>query len=434
MIRESQTLFSPVDTKQTLSMNLKRVVVTGLGALTPIGNNVQDFWENAMAGNSGARMISKFDTSAFKTQFACELIDFEKVNVLDRKESRKLDLYTQYGVNTADEALRDSGLAIEAMDPFDVGVIWGTGQGGFATFEQEMKDFALNGSIPRFNPFFMPKVLSNMAAGIISMRFGAMGISQTVATACASTNSAIMDAFNYIRLGKGKAFIVGGSDAPVTEGTVGGFNALKALSTRNDSPATASRPFDVERDGFVIGEGSGAMILEEYEHAKSRGAKIYAEVVGAAVTADAYHMTSSDPKGKGAIKAMQLALKEAGVDVSEVDYLNAHATSTPVGDFNELNGIAAVFGDSAPDLQISGTKSMTGHLLGAAGAVEAILTIKSIGEGMIPPTINTETIDPLIPKSLNLVIGAAREQSVNIAMSNSFGFGGHNAVVVFKGL
>jgi len=408
--------------------------VTGLGALTPIGNKVETFWKNAVAGKSGSAPITRFDASGFKTQFACELKGFDVTQVIDRKEARKMDLYTQYGVCASDEAIKDSGLDLDTIDPFKVGVLWGTGQGGFPTFEEEMKGYVNGGGSPRFNPFFMPKTLANMAAGLISMRFGLQGIVQTVATACASTNSAIMDAVNYIRLGKATAFVVGGSDASITEATVGGFNALKALSTRNDFPDSASRPFDATRDGFVLGEGAGALILEEYEHAKARGAKIYAEVLGASGTADAYHMTSSDPSGKGAIKAMELALEEAGLNPNDIDYLNAHATSTPVGDLNELGGIAAVFGDKAPNLHISGTKSMTGHLLGAAGAVEAILSIKAINEGIIPPTINTQKIDPKIPDSLNLVIREAQRKEVKYTMSNSFGFGGHNAVVIFGGV
>lgn len=413
-------------------MTLKRVVVTGMGALTPLGNDVNSFWNNAIEGKSGATAVTRFDVSAFKTQFACQLQGFDASTLIDRKEARKLDPYMQYAIFAADEALNDCGLDLKQIDPFDIGVIWGTGQAGFSTFEEEVTAFVKGDGTPRFNPFFIPKVIANMASGMISLRYGLMGINHTAVSACASTNSAMMDAFNYIRLGKANAFVVGGSDSPVTGGTFGGFNALKALSTRNNSPETASRPFDVDRDGFVIGEGAGALILEDYDHAKARGAKIYAELVGAASTADAYHMTASHPEGLGASRALELALEEAQLNPDDVDYINAHGTSTPVGDVNEIRSITNVFGDSAKNTFISSTKSMTGHLLGAAGAIEAILSIKVINEGIIPPTINLENLDPAIPSTLKIVANQAISTSVNVALSNSFGFGGHNTVVVFR--
>ncbi len=409
-----------------------RVVVTGLGALTPLGNSVNEFWENAVAGKSGAVPITKFDPEHFKTKFACELKDFDPKKYLDRNEIKRTDPYTQYALYAASEAVDDSGLDISSMSPFDIGVIWGSGQGGMYTFEEEVKNYALNGPVPRFNPFFVPKMIGNMASGMISIKFGLMGINYTAISACATSNSAIMDAFNYIRMGKAKAFITGGSEAPITSACIAGFNAMRAMSTLNDAPEEASRPFDSNRDGFVIGEGSGALILEEYEHAKKRGAKIYAEVVGAAMTSDAYHISATHPEGLGAAKAMEFALLEAGIDPSDVDYVNTHATSTPVGDLSEINAITKVFGNSPEKLRISASKSMTGHLLGAAGAVEAILSIKAIQEGIIPPTINTTDIDENIPKGLDIVTGEARKQPVNVAISNTFGFGGHNAISAFK--
>lgn len=411
---------------------MKRVVVTGLGALTPLGNSIDELWDNALAGKSGAGPITHFDASKFKTQFACELKDFDPSRYLDRKEIKKSDLFTQYAMYAAAEALGDSGLDLEQMDPFDIGVIWGSGQGGMRTFEDEVANFVTGNGTPRFNPFFVPKFITNMASGMISIKFGLMGINYTTVSACATSNSAIMDAFNYIRLGKAKVLVTGGSEAPLTEASIGGFNALKAMSTRNDAPQEACRPFDVDRDGFVMGEGAGALILEEYEHAKARGAKIYAEMVGASMTSDAYHIAATHPEGIGATKAMQLALEEANLSPSQVNYLNMHATSTPVGDLSEVTAVKNLFGDDLEQLKISATKSMTGHLLGAAGAIEAILCIKAIENNQIPPTINTTTIDPKIPSDLPIVTQKAVPHQVDVAMSNAFGFGGHNAIVVFQ--
>ena len=393
---------------------------------------MNEFWENAVNGKSGAARITRFDPTLFKNQFACELKNFTPEKYLDRNEIKRSDLFTQYAMYVAAEALADSGLDIKSMDPFDIGVIWGSGQGGMATFEEEVKAYALGNGTPRFSPFFVPRLITNMASGMISMKFGLMGINYTAVSACATSNTAIMDAFNYIRLGKAKVFVTGGSESPITEASMGGFGSMKAMSTRNDDPERASRPFDVDRDGFVMGEGAGALILEEYEHAIARGAKIYAEVVGAAMTADAYHMTATHPEGLGAAKAMHIAMEEAGITADEVDYLNMHATSTPVGDISEIKATIKVFGEAPANLAISATKSMTGHLLGGAGAIESILCIKAINNSMIPPTINTENMDADIPKTLNIVTGKALSKTVNIAMNNTFGFGGHNSIVIFK--
>ncbi|HCX24099.1 MAG: beta-ketoacyl-[acyl-carrier-protein] synthase II [Flammeovirgaceae bacterium] len=410
---------------------MKRVVVTGLGALSPLGTSLKETWENAVKGISGAQPISRFDTEKFKTKFACEIKGFDPTGVLDRNEIKRSDLFTQYALYVSTEALNDSGLDLEKVDPFDVGVIWGSGQGGMDTFEQEVGDFAKGDGTPRFSPFFIPKLISNMASGMISMKFGLMGINYTTVAACATANSAIMDAFNYIKLGKAKVFITGGSESPVTSASIGGFNAIKAMSTRNDEPTKASRPFDVNRDGFVMGEGAGAIVLEEYEHAKARGAKIYAEIVGSSMTADAYHMTATHPEGIGASRAMENALAEAGLSADKVDYMNAHATSTPVGDISEIKAINNTFGTSEK-LHISSTKSMTGHLLGAAGAIESIFCIKAIQDGVIPPTINLEELDPEVPGHLKIVANEALETKVEVAMNNSFGFGGHNAIALFR--
>ncbi|WP_066759447.1 beta-ketoacyl-ACP synthase II [Crocinitomix algicola] len=410
----------------------KRVVITGLGAITPIGKTVNEFWQNAVNGVSGAKNISKFDTSKFKTKFACEIVDFDPKLWLDHGEIRKTDLFTQYAIYAASEAIKDSGIDLDKMSPFDVGVIWGSGQGGMTTFEEELETYHQNEKNPRFNPFFIPKIITNMASGMISLKYGIMGINYNTVSACATANTALMDAFNYIRLGKAKAFVTGGSESPISEASIGGFNALRAMSTRNDDPEAASRPFDKNRDGFVMGEGAGALIVEDYDHAVARGANIYCEIVGASMTADAYHMTATHPEGKGATKAMQIALKEAGLNPIDVDYLNCHATSTPVGDVSEIKAIQNVFGEVPENLKISATKSMTGHLLGAAGAVEAILSIKSIQNNIIPPTINVENLDDFIPKNMQVVTNSAREADVNVAMSNAFGFGGHNAIVLFK--
>jgi len=411
---------------------LNRVVVTGIGALTPIGNDIKSFWENALAGKSGANRITRFDPTLFRTQFACELKDFNAADHLERSDIKRTDTFTQYAIVASDEAIKDSGFDFSKMDPFDVGVIWGTGQGGMETFEQQVTEYAKGNGSPRYSPFFVPKFLTNMASGMISLRHGYMGINYTAVSACATSNTAIMDAFNYIRLGKAKIVITGGSEAPIVEASIGGFSAMKAMSARNDAPQQASRPFDIDRDGFVMGEGAGALILEEYEHAIARGAKIYAELTGAAMTADAYHMTSTHPEGLGAAKAMELALTEAGITIADVDYLNMHATSTPVGDLSELKAVTSLSGTGPTTMQIGATKSMTGHLLGAAGAIEAIICLLAIEHQMLPPTINTGTLDPAFPANLNLVPNHAIQHKVNVAMSNTFGFGGHNGIVVFK--
>ncbi|QXP52026.1 MULTISPECIES: beta-ketoacyl-ACP synthase II [unclassified Cellulophaga] len=411
---------------------MKRVVITGLGALTPIGNSVGTFWENAINGQSGASKITKFDTSLFKTKFAAELKDFDPKKYLDRNQIKRSDLFTQYALYSVAEAMEDSGLDTNTMSPFDIGVIWGTGQGGMQTFEDEVKNYVEGDKNPRFSPFFIPKLLSNMASGLIAMKYGLMGINYTAVSACASSSSAIMDAFNYIRLNKAKVMVTGGSESPITEASIGGFNAMKALSTANDHAEGASRPFDVDRSGFVMGEGAGALILEEYEHAKKRGATIYAEIVGAAMTDDAYHISATHPEGLGAIKAMQLAMEEANINPEAINYLNTHATSTPVGDISEVKAVATTFNNRFDQLKISATKSMTGHLLGAAGAIEAILAIKAIQHNTIPPTINTTTLDPEIPAGMPIVTKEAIPHNVTIAMSNTFGFGGHNATTIFK--
>ena len=411
---------------------LNRVVVTGIGALTPLGNDIKSFWENALAGKSGANRITRFDPSLFRTQFACELKDFDASAFMDRADIKRTDTFTQYAIVSSDEAIKDSGFDFSKMDPFDVGVIWGSGQGGMETFEQQVTEYAKGNGSPRYSPFFVPKFLTNMASGMISLRHGYMGINYTAVSACATSNTAIMDAFNYIRLGKAKIVITGGSEAPIVEASIGGFSAMKAMSNRNNAPHHASRPFDIDRDGFVMGEGAGALVLEDYEHAVKRGAKIYAELVGAAMTADAYHMTSTHPEGLGAAKAMQLALEEAGITMADVDYLNMHATSTPIGDLSELKAVTSLTGTGPTTMQIGATKSMTGHLLGAAGAIEAILCLLAIEHQTLPPTINTENLDPAFPANLNLVPNHAIEHKVNVAMSNTFGFGGHNGIVVFK--
>ena len=411
---------------------MKRVVVTGMGALTPIGNSTKAFWENLLQGRSGAGPITRFDASQFRTRIACELKDFQVQDWLDRSEIKKTDFFTQYALVAAAQALEDSGLSIASMDPFDIGVIWGSGQGGMPVFEEQMKEYVQGNFVPRFSPFFVPKLLVNMAAGMISLKYGLRGINYTTVSACATSNTAIMDALNYIRWGKAKVIVTGGSEAPVVESSVGGFCSMKAMSIRNDDPTTASRPFDADRDGFVMGEGAGCLILEELEHAKARGARIYAEVAGAAMTADAYHMTSTHPEGLGALKCMELALEDAGMNASDLDYLNVHATSTSVGDLSEVAAVRRLFGDAPERLHISATKSITGHLLGAAGAVEAIASILSIGQNVIPATINIQNLDPAIPATMPIVLKQALEKPVQTAMSNTFGFGGHNAIVVFR--
>src|SRR5580698_4946154 len=413
-------------------MALKRVVVTGLGAVTPLGNDPATFWRQLVAGTSGAAPITHFDASAFKTRFACEVRDFHPETLLDRSELKRTDLFTQYAMVAADQAISDSGFGYKTMDPFDTGVIWGSGQGGMQTFEDQVTEYAGGDGTPRFSPFFVPKLIANMASGMISIKYRLMGINYTTVAACSTSNTAFMDALTYIRAGKAKVIVAGGSEAPVTEASIGGFNSMKALSTRNDDPRGASRPFDVDRDGFVMGEGAGALVLEEYAHPKARGARIYAEFAGAAMTADAYHMTAPHPEGAGALRAMQDALKDAELSKGDVDYLNVHATSTPVGDVSELQAVTRLFGPAPDRLIISATKSMTGHLLGAAGAIEAIACLFAIREGVIPPTINTRQLDPAIPPGLNILLGEARKRRVEVAMSNTFGFGGHNGIVVFK--
>jgi 3-oxoacyl-[acyl-carrier-protein] synthase II len=411
---------------------MNRVVVTGLGAISPLGHTAEQTWTNMKAGVSGAAIITRFDATLFRTQMACELKGYDATQWLDRGDIKRTDLYAQYALISSDEALKDSGLDIKSMDPFDIGVIWGTGQGGMATFEEQVAEYVEGGRVPRYSPFFVPKMIPNMGSGMISLRNGLMGINFTTNSACATSNTALMDAFNYIRWGKAKVIVAGGSEAPITPACVGGFSAMKAMSARNDDPSTASRPFDADRDGFVLGEGGVTLILEEYEHAKARGAKIYAEVVGASSTADAYHMTATHPEGAGAQKAMWLSLEDAGLTPDDVDYINTHATSTPVGDLSEIAAIRGVFGDAPKNLSISATKSMTGHLLGAAGAIEALACIMAINESIIAPTINTVNLDPAIPKTLDIVLGQAKHKTVNVAMSNTFGFGGHNGIVVFK--
>jgi 3-oxoacyl-[acyl-carrier-protein] synthase II len=413
---------------------MKRVVVTGIGALTPIGNDIQTFWDSLTNGRSGAGRITKFDPSAFRTQIACELKGFDPTTLLDRAELKRTDPFTQYALAAAKEAIEDSGLDFDSMNPYDTGVIWGSGQGGMLTFEEQVRDYADNDYKPRFSPFFIPKLISNMASGMISIKYGLMGINYTTVTACSSANTAIMDAFNYIRWGKAKVIVTGGSEAPITEASVGGFSSMKAMTTRNDDPKTACRPFDTGRDGFLMGEGAGALILEEYEHAIARNATIYAEVGGAAMTADAYHMTSTHPEGEGAGTAMRFALEDANLSPEDVDYLNAHATSTAVGDISEIKAITKLFKDKSQKLHISATKSITGHLMGAAGAIEAIASVLAIKHSIVPPTINLTDLDPEIPADINIVKDEALEKSVDVAMSNTFGFGGHNGIIVFKKL
>jgi 3-oxoacyl-[acyl-carrier-protein] synthase II len=413
------------------TISLKRVVVTGLGALTPIGNDVNTFWKNIKAGTSGAAPITRFDTTEFKTKFACELKNFDIEKFMEKKEARKMDLFTQYAMVAAQEAIENAGIHLEGIDKTRIGVIWASGNGGMQTFEDQIVDFTEGGFIPKFNPFFIPKLISDIAAGQIAIKYGFMGINYCTVSACASSSSALVDAFNYIRLGKANVIVAGGSEAPITRAGIAGFNALKALSTRNEEPATASRPFDTDRDGFVMGEGAGAIILEEYEHAVKRGATIYGEMVGGAMTADAYHLTATHPEGLGAKMGMQDALNDAELTLEDVDYINAHATSTPVGDISELKAITGLFGKHVKKLNVSATKSMTGHLLGAAGAIEAIACIKATQEDIVPPTINTQVLGEGIPTDVNLTIGKAQQRKVDVAMSNTFGFGGHNAIVVF---
>jgi 3-oxoacyl-[acyl-carrier-protein] synthase II len=413
-------------------MELKRVVITGLGAITPLGNNVADYWQGLLDGKSGAAPITLFDASKFKTQFACEVKDFDPGKYLDRKEARKLDRFSQLAIASSEEAVQDAGLLNAGLDPDRIGVIWGSGIGGLRTFLDEVSNFAKGDGTPRFNPFFIPKMIADIASGHISMRYGFRGPNYTTVSACASSTNALIDAFNTIRLGQADVILSGGSEAAVNEAGIGGFNAMHALSERNDSPETASRPFDVDRDGFVLGEGSACLILEEYEHAIKRGAKIYAEVAGGGLSADAYHLTATHPEGLGAFNVMRNALKDAHMQPSDIDYINVHGTSTPVGDPSEAKAILKLFGDSAYDLNISSTKSMTGHLLGAAGAIESVATVLSVVNDVIPPTINHFTDDPAFDPKLNFTFNKVQHRTVRAALCNTFGFGGHNASIIIK--
>ncbi len=411
---------------------MRRVVVTGLGALTPIGNNLHEYWEGLKNGVSGAVMITRFDTEKFKTKFACELKGYDSSNYFDRKEANKLDLYSQYALIATDEAIKDSGLDLEKIDKDRVGVIWSSGIGGLDTFYNQIKDYVHGDGTPRFSPFFIPKMIANIASGSISIKYGFRGPNFATVSACASSTHAIIDAVNYIRLGKADIFITGGSEAAINEPGIGGFNAMKAMSTNNDEYKTASRPFDLTRDGFVMGEGAGALIVEDFDHAKARGAKIYAELAGTGMTADAYHLTAPHPEGLGACNVMKLAVKDAGLKPEDIDYINVHGTATPLGDISEAKAILSVFGEHAYKLNISATKSMTGHLLGAAGAIEAIASIMAIVHDIVPPTINFKVPDPQIDQNLNLTLNKAQKRKINAAISNTFGFGGHNASVVIK--
>ncbi|PDH47677.1 MAG: beta-ketoacyl-[acyl-carrier-protein] synthase II [Bacteroidetes bacterium MED-G13] len=413
-------------------MALKRVVVTGLGALTPIGNNLKDFWSGLIAGKSGSASVTYFDTEKFKTKFACELKGFDPLEFLDRKQQRKMDRFTQYGMVSTDEAIIDSGIDLEKIDKLRVGVIWGSGIGGLETFQNEVLNFAKGDGTPRYNPFFIPKMIADITPGYISIKYGFMGPNYTTVSACASSANAMVDALNYIRLGHCDVIVTGGSESGINISGMAGFNAMHALSTRNDSPETASRPFDATRDGFVLGEGSGTLILEEYEHAKARGAKIYAEFLGGGLSSDAHHITAPHPEGDGVKAVIKNCLRDSKVNTSDVDLINTHGTSTPLGDIAELKAIDIVFGNYAEKININSTKSMTGHLLGAAGAIEAISTILSLKEGIVPPTINHRNVDENINPKLNLTLNKAQERDSLIGMSNTFGFGGHNACVLFK--
>ena len=413
-------------------MELRRVVVTGLGALTPIGNTLSTYWEGLLSGKSGAAPITYFDPALFKTKFACELKDFDPLDHFDRKEARKYDRFAQYALVAVDEALQDAKFPIETADKDRVGVIWGAGIGGLETFQNEVLNFAAGNENPRFNPFFIPKMIADIAPGLISIKYGFRGPNFATVSACASASNAMIDALNYIRLGYADVMITGGSEAGITKAGIGGFNAMHALSKRNDDPKTASRPFDKNRDGFVLGEGAGALILESYEHAIARNAKIYAELAGGGLSADAHHMTAPHPEGFGAIKVMENCLKDANLNPTDVDTINMHGTSTPLGDIAESNAIIKVFKEHAYAININSTKSMTGHLLGAAGAIEAIASIMAIKHSIIPPTINHQTVDENIDPNINFTFGKAQKRNVDVALSNTFGFGGHNACVLFK--
>ena len=413
-------------------MQLKRVVVTGMGALTPLGNNLQDYWNGLANGVSGADQITLFDTTKFKSTFACEVKNFNPEDYMDRKEARKMDRFAQFAFVTTDEAIKDSGLDLDKIDKTRVGVIWGSGIGGLTSFFNESVDFAKGDGTPRFSPFFITKMISDIAGGLVSIKYGFGGPNYTTVSACASSNNALIDAYNMIRLGKSPVIITGGSEAAINEPAVGGFCSMKALSERNDSPKTASRPFDKDREGFVLGEGSAALVLEEYEHAIARGARIYCEVAGTGMSADAYHMTAPHPEGLGVIRCMNWALEDANMKPEDVDYINVHGTSTPLGDIAELRAIQAVFGEHAYKLNISSTKSMTGHLLGGAGAAEAVASIMAMQHNLVPPTINHFTDDEQIDPRLNLTFNQAQVRNIDVAISNTFGFGGHNATVIFK--
>ncbi len=413
-------------------MQLRRVVVTGLGALTPIGNSLEDYWKGLIGGVSGAAPITNFNAEKFKTRFACELKNYNPMDFFDRKEGRKLDPFAQYAIIVADQAIKDSGIDLELVDKSRIGVIWGSGIGGLKTFQDECFGFANGDGTPRFNPFFIPKMIADSAAGVISMRHGLRGPSYVTVSACASANNAMIDAYNYIRLGMVDACMSGGSEAAVNEAGVGGFNSLHAMSTRNDDPAKASRPYDKDRDGFVLGEGAGGILLEDLEHAQKRGAKIYCEIVGGGMSSDAYHITAPHPEGEGAYLCMKNAMADSGLSPEDIDHINTHGTSTPIGDPQEIKAIQRLFGDHAYDLTITSTKSMTGHLLGAAGAVEAIATIMAVVNNEVPPTINHETTDPEIDSKLNFAFNKSQKRVVNAALSNTFGFGGHNTSVIFK--
>lgn len=413
-------------------MELKRVVVTGIGAFTPIGNTVEEIFKNLKAGVSGSGPITYFNTEKFKTKFACEVKNFDISVYVDRKEARKMDPYAHFAMAAAAECLQDSQLQLDTIDPDSIGVIWGSGIGGLSTFQAEIIAFAQGDGSPRFNPFFIPKMISNIASGYISIRYGLRGASYATTSACASSTHAMIDAFNYIRLGKSKMYVTGGSEATINECGVGGFNSMKALSENNDEYISASRPFDVTRDGFVMGEGGVALLFEEYEHAIARGAKIYAEVVGGGMSSDAHHLTAPHPEGLGAANVMRYAIEDAGIKLTDIDYINVHGTSTPLGDIAETNAIVKLFGDHAYKLNISSTKSMTGHLLGAAGAMETVASIFALQTGIIPPTINFKQADPNIDSKLNLTLNEAQHRNVEYALSNTFGFGGHNGSIILK--
>ena len=413
-------------------MELKRVVVTGIGAFTPVGSTVEEVFKNLANGVSGSAPITHFDTEKFKTKFACEVKNFDVAQYVDRKEARKMDPYTHFAMAAAHECMLDSYLELDKENLDDIGVIWGSGVGGLTTFQTEIASFAKGDGAPRFNPFFIPKMISNIAAGYISMKYGLRGPSFSPVSACASSTHAMIDAFNYIRLGKAKAFITGGSEATINECGIGGFNAMKALSENNEEAESASRPFDVSRDGFVMGEGGVALMFEEYEHAVARGARIYAEIVGGGMSSDAHHLTAPHPEGLGAANCMKYAIQDAGIDVTDVDYINVHGTSTPLGDIAETTAIKKLFGEHAYKMNISSTKSMTGHLLGAAGAMEAVACILALQKGIVPPTINCKNLDPEIDPNLNLTLNVAQQRNVEYALSNTFGFGGHNGTIVLK--